>query len=200
MLLNKIKELLGEELANQVEEKLKGKGKDGKDIELGVSNDGSLCPSDKLEEERKLRTAAETRVNELDTQIKKLDVEGKDKEITELKKDRDTIQTKYDTDIAAIKMDHAIERAITQSGGKNATAIKALISNRDSLKIKDDGSVEGLDLTAIKESDPYLFDVVENKIAGDPPASGGISTPGGEKDPDKMSYVEYVAWRSKGQT
>ena len=51
-MLEKIKELLGEELAGQVESALKGKGKDGRDIELVIGNDGSYVPAEKVETER----------------------------------------------------------------------------------------------------------------------------------------------------
>lgn len=40
MITDTIKELLGEELVAQVEAALKGKGKDGKDVDLRISNDG----------------------------------------------------------------------------------------------------------------------------------------------------------------
>lgn len=59
-MLEKIKELLGEELAGQVEAALKGKGKDGRDIDLVIGNDGSYVPAEKLETERQARTSAET--------------------------------------------------------------------------------------------------------------------------------------------
>lgn len=59
-MLEKIKELLGEELAGQVEAALKGKGKDGRDIELVIGNDGSYVPTEKVETERQARTSAET--------------------------------------------------------------------------------------------------------------------------------------------
>ena len=48
-MLEKIKELLGEELAGQVEAALKGKGKDGRDIDLVIGNDGSYVPAEKVE-------------------------------------------------------------------------------------------------------------------------------------------------------
>ena len=59
-MLEKIKELLGEELAGQVEAALKGKGKDGRDIDLVIGNDGSYVPAEKVETERQARTSAET--------------------------------------------------------------------------------------------------------------------------------------------
>lgn len=54
-MLEKIKELLGEELAGQVEAPSKGKGKDGRDIDLVIGNDGSYVPAEKVETERRPR-------------------------------------------------------------------------------------------------------------------------------------------------
>lgn len=48
MITEGIRTALGEELAKQVEEALKGKGKDGKDLDLVVGNDGSYVPADKF--------------------------------------------------------------------------------------------------------------------------------------------------------
>jgi len=59
MITDTIKELLGEELVTQVEAALKGKGKDGKDVDLGISNDGSLVPATKYDEEKRSRATAE---------------------------------------------------------------------------------------------------------------------------------------------
>lgn len=40
MIIEGIRNLLGEDLAKQVEAALKGKGKDGKDVDLVIGNDG----------------------------------------------------------------------------------------------------------------------------------------------------------------
>ena len=44
MIIEGIRNLLGEDLAKQVETALKGKGKDGKDVDLVVGNDGTFRP------------------------------------------------------------------------------------------------------------------------------------------------------------
>lgn len=60
MIAQNVKAALGANLAKQVETALKGKGKDGKDIDLVVGNDGSFVPADKLEGVRSQATGAET--------------------------------------------------------------------------------------------------------------------------------------------
>ena len=47
MITESVKTILGEDLSNQVEAALKGKGKDGKDVDLVVGNDGTFVPAEK---------------------------------------------------------------------------------------------------------------------------------------------------------
>lgn len=46
MIIEGIRNLLGEDLAKQVEAALKGKGKDGKDVDLVIGNDGTFVPAE----------------------------------------------------------------------------------------------------------------------------------------------------------
>ena len=196
MIIETIKKALGEELAAQVEAALKGKGKDGKDIELGITNDGTLVPATKYEEEKQLRIASESTIKDRDKQLeelKQIDAAGLQAEIQRLQDENTTAKANYEKQVADIKLDAALTAAIHGAKGKNATAIKALIA-RDKLKLKDDGNIEGLDLESIKTTDPYLFEQIETKPEGNPPAGGGAP---GVGDPEKMSYDEYKAWREK---
>lgn len=102
-------------------------------------------------------------------------------------------KAKYDSDIAAMKLDSAIDAAITAAKGKNARAIKALITP-GSVKLDKDGKLEGFDdqLKAIRESDAYLFDKVETRQrGGDPDHGGGDPEPGEAPE----NYADYVNWR-----
>ena len=47
MITESVKTILGADLSSQVEAALKGKGKDGKDVDLVVGNDGTFVPADK---------------------------------------------------------------------------------------------------------------------------------------------------------
>lgn len=161
----------------------------GKDIESGKA---------KLEEEQRLRQTAEQAVKDRDKQIEdlsKVDAAALQAEVERLKGENTTAKETYEKQIAAIKLDAALDSAISAAHGKNAIAVKALITNRDKLKLKDDGTIDGLDLNAIKTAAPYLFDQIETKPEGDAPAGG--SSGGGGKSPEEMSYAEYKAWREK---
>lgn len=55
--------------------------------------------------------------------------------------------------------------AILQAKGKNPKAIKALL-DMDKITLKDDGTLDGFDLEALKKSDGYLFDTETVKTVG----------------------------------
>ena len=59
MITESVKTILGADLSNQVEAALKGKGKDGKDVDLVVSNDGTFVPADKYNGANSGKTSAE---------------------------------------------------------------------------------------------------------------------------------------------
>ena len=54
----------------------------------------------------------------------------------------------------------AVDMAILKAGGRNAKAVKAL------LDMEDDGTLDGLDLDALKKSDGYLFSEETTRIVG----------------------------------
>ena len=59
MITESVKTILGADLANQVEAALKGKGKDGKDVDLVVGNDGTFVPAAKYNGANSGKTSAE---------------------------------------------------------------------------------------------------------------------------------------------
>ncbi len=138
----------------------------------------------------------EGQIAERDSQLeelKKVDTAGLQATITQLQNENKQAKAKYDSDIAAMKLDSAIDAAITAAKGKNARAIKALITP-GSVKLDKDGKLEGFDdqLKAIRESDAYLFDKVETRQrGGDPDHGGGDPEPGEAPE----NYADYVNWR-----
>ena len=58
-----------------------------------------------------------------------------------------------------------LEREIREAGGRNPKAITALL-NTDEIGVDEEGRLTGLDLTALMESDPYLFDIVKTSVEG----------------------------------
>lgn len=79
------------------------------------------------------------------------------KQLEDLQSRFDEIKTSSEQQIADLKKSSAIDLALTQAGAKNIKAAKALLDS-ESLELTDEG-LKGLDdqLTALKESDGYLF-------------------------------------------
>ena len=111
---------------------------------------------------------------------------------------------KYKAELETVKLDAALDKAIITAKGRNPKAIKALLEP-DKLKLKEDGTVEGLDIAALKTSDPYLFDEVQQSgnDGNNQPQSGlrlgSGANHGGSNNPDydKMSDDEYYAAKAK---
>ena len=81
MITESVKTILGADLSNQVEAALKGKGKDGKDVDLVVGNDGTFVPADKYNGANSGKTSAE---NALKAAAEALKAIGGDRKSTRL--------------------------------------------------------------------------------------------------------------------
>lgn len=124
-------------------------------------------------------TTANNTITQLKETVKKFD--GVD--IEKLKTDVTNWETKYNTDILNIKKNNAVDMAIMQAKGKNTKAIKALI-DMEKVTLKDDGTLEGLDIEGLKKSDSYLFDVETVKTEGT-----GFSGGSGFSDNDNINSI-----------
>lgn len=91
-----LKEVLGEDLYNQVAEQLKGKGPQGKDIEIVATNTGEYVPATKYE-------ALKEKFNKVDTDYKTLNSNYESK-INELNASKEK-------DIKRILVDNYLEKA-----------------------------------------------------------------------------------------
>ncbi len=141
--------------------------------------------------------------NELSTAKKKLeqDVATRDQQLEELKKSSGDIealkqqitdlQTKnadekaaHESELARMRMDNAVEAALTASGAKNNTAVKALLADflKDA-KLSDDGTVKGLsaeiDALAKADATAFLFNAGDSgtQLTGMTPGNPGGNTP-----------------------
>lgn len=135
--------------------------KSNQDVKLANLAEGRYVDRDKYEGKvRELGTANDS-IKTLTEKLKAfdgIDVEG-------LKNDVKGWEAKYKKDIAQVKKDAAVDAAILQAKGRNPKAIKALL-DMDSISLKDDGTLAGLDLDRLKKSDGYLFDVEETVQRG----------------------------------
>lgn len=97
----------------------------------------------KNEELKQTKTQLQTVEGQLDS----LKTEGGDltAKITALQEQNKQDKAQFDADIVAIRLDTAVDRALTEAGAKNNTAVKALLAGflKDA-KMKEDGTVRGL--------------------------------------------------------
>jgi len=140
-----------------------------------------FIPKGKYNEVAEAKKKLETDLQARDAQLEELKKAAGTSE--ELKKQIETLQAEnkkakeeWETQIAKMKLDFAVERALTAAKAKNPKAVKALL---DMSKVKLDGEqLLGLDdqLKAIQQSDPYLF--------GDPGKVGSGTNPPGAGNPE----------------
>ena len=150
-----LKEILGEELYNQVIEKLGDK-------KVDIVNDGRWIPKEKFDAVNTEKQEYKNMLNERDTQLEDLKKKARDseelsKEIKELQKKNEETVEEYEQRLKEQSFNFQVEKAISEAQAKNVKAVKALI---DLEKVKqEDGSLIGLSeqLEQLKKDEPYLF-------------------------------------------
>ena len=176
--MDKLKALFGTDALTfeQLEEKLK----DNKEIKLANLAAGSHVDKRKYDDVvAQLGTANDT-IKGLQDTVSKFD--GVD--VEKLKKDASDWENKYNTDIAAVKLDSAVNLALVGAKAKNPKLAKAAL---DMSVIKLDGEkLLGFNeqIDKLKESDAYLFDVEEEPTKGGAHiiSTGGTHTGGSNTD------------------
>jgi hypothetical protein len=209
MISESIKTLLGEELATQVDNALKGKGKDGKDVDLVVGNDGSFVPADKYDGEKRRAAAAETVLKSAADAIKALGGTGDPaklgEDVIKAQGDMETLKTSHKKELANIRKETALRMALSGLVHDPADVIGRLPD--DKIEVGEDGSLK-TDLTELlkpmRETKPYLFK--EQKKEEQPPLKGAQPAPPAGGAPSKeytaeelgsLSMEEYRAYREK---
>ena len=163
-----LKELLGEELFEQVNEKLD----EGQKL---IVNDGNYIPKKKFDEKTEKVAALEKQISQRDEQIEQLKEDTNASEelkskIEELQEKNEQTQTELQEKLKQQKLESEIDKALLKKKARNPKAVKALLE-MDKVEVTDDG-INGLDeqLEKIEETDDYLFekeDKGSSKTAGD---------------------------------
>jgi hypothetical protein len=192
-----LKELLGEELYNQLIEKMGDKHK------IALVSDGNWIPKDKFNEINEAKKQLETDIKDRDTQLTDLKKNAGDNE--ELKKTITQLQTdnkKKDEDYQAKIKDLSINSAIKLTLGNDAhdSDMVAGLVDKSKLMLGEDGKVTGLDeqIKSLRESKAFLFvpapdpNQQQTQFRGAKPAEGAGGS-GGAQPPDfsKMTDTEY---------
>lgn len=162
MIIEGIKTLLGDELSAQVEAALEGKGKDGKDVDLVIGNDGSFVPADKYNGANSGKTSAENALKAAAEALKAIGGTGDPAKIADDVKNAQTtianLQATHDAEIKKISKNAALRMALNGKVHDPSDIIGLL--DLDKIDVDDTGSLktdlEGL-LKPIKETKAYLF-------------------------------------------
>ncbi len=180
MIHETVKKLLGEDLAKQVEEALKGKGKDGKDVDLVVGNDGTFVPADKFEAIKTQSASAEKALKAAADALKAIGGSGDPAKIADdVKAAQETInnlQTNHTAEIKKIQKNTALKLALAGQAHDPADIISLL--DLEKIDVDDSGNLKtDIDslLKPIKETKSYLFKTQDQSpdIKGAKPAEPG---------------------------
>ena len=145
----------------------------------------------------------ERAVEERDSQLEALknttgDVESLKQTIEDLQADNKAKDDAHGAEMKQLKVDTAVELAITGAKGKNAKAIRALL-NLGEAELGEDGSIKGLaeQMAALQkaEDSKFLF-ATESKtqLKGATPGESGKEGADGKADTAHMTYSEQVAY------
>lgn len=87
------------------------------------------------------------------------------KQIEKLQADNKVMEENHHKELNNIKLNGAIDIALTNAKVKNLKAVRALL-NQENIKLKDDGSIEGIkeQIEELKKSDAYLFENEKQQV------------------------------------
>lgn len=167
------------------------------------SLDGNFVTKARFNEVNEENKTLKKSVSDRDKQLDDLKKSSGDN--AELKKQIETLQQQnadqkkaHEAELNQLKLDNAIDTALTAAGAKNGKAVKALLDT-SKIKLGEDGKLTGLDeqVAAVQKSDAYLFEAkqqTKQNFKGFQPGASGNIKPGTEVDTSKMTYSELAAY------
>lgn len=118
------------------------------------------------------------------------------KQIEQLQKQNAEQKKTHDAELAQLKLDSAVDAALTAAGAKNSKTVRALLDMAE-VAFDKSGKLSGLDeqLKSIKETDGYLFsEQTGQQFKGFQPGASGDTKPDIKVDFSKMTYSEMAAY------
>lgn len=157
-----------------------------------------------LAESKKEVETLTSQVSERDKQLEDLkkstgDVEELTKKIETLQEENKANSEAHAAEIKQMKVDAAIDVALSNAKAKNNKAVKALLNDLDKLEINEDGSIKGdslknqIDALVKGDDTKFLFNSEKKKtnIKGAEPGKGEADeTDDDNVDLSKMTYEE----------
>ena len=185
-----LKEHLGDELFAQLAEKLKGNDK----VKLANLAGGEYMPRDKgntITEQVKTLTG---QLTERDAQLEALkktagDSSAMQVQIAELQQANKAATEAHAAEVAAMRLDSALDGFLRDNKAKNAKAVRALL---DMKTVKLDGdTLLGVDeqVKALLKSDAYLFEGTDD-FPGAPNPAGGGTPPDKAPNPGSLQAIQ----------
>lgn len=168
----------------------------GRDIELEKG---------KVKDIQSQLVTANNTIKERDKQLETLknspdNPETLKQQIQQLQDDNKAKDEAHQKEIKELKVNSALEKALTNAKAKNAKAVQALLDLGDDVELNEDGTIKGLDekIKALKKSDAYMFndDKQTVKIDGAKPnaSPNDPANPNPARDPNKpKTYEDFVA-------
>lgn len=164
------------------------------------SLDGNYVTKTRFNEVNEENKTLKKSVSDRDKQLEDLKKSSGDNE--ELKRQIETLQQEnanqkkaHEAEMAQLRLDNAIDAALTAAGAKNIKAVRALLDT-SKVKVGEDGKLTGFDdlLSAVQKSDSYLFAEKQQKqnFKGFQPGASGNVKPGTKVDMSKMTYEELA--------
>lgn len=188
-------------------------------VKLGISEDlaakaeaasteelKGYIPKARFDEVNNEKKKLELDVRDRDGQLETLknstgDVEAMKQQIATLQADNKAKDEAHAAEIKQLKIDAAVDAALTSAKAKNITAVKALLKDLDKAELADDGTIKGLSeqIVALQKSDDYLFEAKESKPKMKGAEPGEAGNEGGDKgvDTSKMTYTELAAYMAE---
>lgn len=159
-------------------------------------------PKARFDEVNNEKKKLELDVRDRDGQLETLknstgDVEAMKQQIESLQADNKAKDEAHAAEIKQLKIDNAIEAALTGAKAKSNAAAKALLKDLDKAELAEDGTIKGLaeQIEALQKSDSYLFETkVSKKVKGAEPGESGNEDGDKGVDTSKMTYSELAAY------
>lgn len=188
-MLEWLKTILGDRYTDEIDQKVSA--------EIGK---GFVSKTDFNAAKAELKTARET-ITERDTQLETLkkstgDIDALKNQITQLQQANRDAETAHAAEMTQLRIDTAVEQALTAAGARNNTAVKALMTDfLKGAKLGEDGTVAGLSDAVKKLSEgsdtAFLFGSKQpdKPLPGARPAFAGRGSDGSGADASAPAII-----------
>lgn len=141
------------------------------------SLDGNFVTKARFNEINEENKTLKKSVSDRDKQLEDLKKSSGDnaalqQQISDLQKQNADQQKAHDEELAKLKLDNAVEIALSGAKARNGKAVKAML-DMSKVKLGEDGKLSGFDeqIEALKKSDAYMFDVQQQQFTGFQPGA-----------------------------